>query len=124
VLIGVLCLLSQSASVLHVVLVRHVHCAEHDEWLHATGEHAEGLASHRGDGAGDTSAFPAPGAADEHGHDHCLICSERREVLGLVPALPDLMALRREGLTSPPLRVDSTDAGRVYSFAPKISPPV
>jgi hypothetical protein len=113
------CLGAQFSTVFHALLVEHRRCAEHGEWVHVDGEHEEGHAGAPGEPAPDAAVFSAPGAED----DHCLICSELRKVALLPPSIPELRAPPLDAEAAPSGRKSPAISARVYSFAPKTSPP-
>jgi hypothetical protein len=114
-----LCLGAQFSTVFHALLVEHRRCAQHGEWVHVDGEHAEGHVDARGEPAPDDSVFSAPGAED----DHCLICSELRKVALLPSSISELRAPPHDAEAAPSGRKSPLHSARVYSFAPKTSPP-
>jgi hypothetical protein len=116
---GLLCLGAQFSTIFHALLVEHRRCAQHGEWVHVDGEHAEGHVDARGEPPSDDSVFSAPGAED----DHCLICSELRKVALLPPSIPELRAPPLDAEATPSGRKSPLHSARVYSFAPKTSPP-
>ena len=126
--VGLLCLTAHAASVAHILLVEHVHCAEHGEWVHAEEGHAhdhvaslEVTSSSKSYGP---AIEPSPDEA-QHGHDHedCHACSERREISGVKLATSHLslgqhdIKLRIVGLNTPKA------ARAIHLSAPKASPP-
>jgi hypothetical protein len=119
-----LCLGAQFSAAFHALLVEHVRCAEHGEWVHVESERAEGeraddYVGARGEAPREERAFTAPGTADEH----CPICSELRKVALLLPSVPELRAPALDGEASRSRRQAPLHSARVYSFAPKTSPP-
>ena len=122
--VGLLCLYAQFASALHMLLVEHVRCAEHGELIHANGDKHE---DHDSASRELSSSGPTIGVSSrhaDHGHDHCLTCSERRKLALLPPMLPELrapedrFAVLATGWDAP------FPSLRIYSLAPKTSPPV
>lgn len=120
--------LSQISSFLHFFVVQHTVCPEHGELVHAA----------PGDLVAATSPDPLPQSRDNavdtakssrssdanHGHDHCMVCAQRREHATLArspavvpPSLGAKLAVARDRgariLSSVPL----------YLIAPKNSPP-
>jgi hypothetical protein len=119
---------SQLSAFLHFIVVQHSVCAEHGELIHAgAGDSVHSSAESspfRADGETVDSAEHAPGADTGHGHDHCSVCAQRREIAafhrapGVVPpnAETELVLAGDRGariLSSVPL----------YLLAPKNSPP-
>ena len=121
---ALLCLLAQFSSILHMALVEHVRCAEHGELVHAHGDqhHDHGAVRDRQSSA--VSAISSSSSDNGHGHDHCLVWTERRD-----PVLAPLTVTGTVDLVSgdallAPSRGASVYGLRVYSLAPKTSPPV
>lgn len=115
-LTGLVCLLGQLGAVVHVGLVRHVRCAEHDALVHADDAGSE-VAPVEG-------AAALPVEAAEHADEHCLVAELRRtEWLGptaiaattAAPAGPEVPALDRLVAPGPPVDL--------LRLAPKSSPP-
>jgi hypothetical protein len=122
---GLLCLSAQFASALHMVLVEHVRCAEHGELVHADGEHdADHAGADQRDVSSDGPTISSSSGDADHGHDHCLICSERRKLTLLPTAIPELLAPEVSNLLLALCPDASLYTSRVYSYAPKTSPPV
>jgi hypothetical protein len=118
-LLGLFAAYSQVSSTLHWVVVQHVRCADHGEWVHV----GEGHHAHEAEHA--TQASPSVAAADgeSHGHDHCHFLVDPR-TFAAVPSPKVVLShageWSRPGLTRP------SDAGRqilLYELAPKTSPP-
>jgi hypothetical protein len=116
--VGLLCLGAQFSTVFHALLVEHERCAEHGEWVHVAGARAESHVGAR-ESSPDDRAFTAPGTSDEH----CPTCSELRKVALLLPSMPELQAPTFDGEASASGRQSPVHSARVYSFAPKTSPP-
>jgi hypothetical protein len=106
--------------------VEHARCSQHGELRHVDPDHAEHASAHVTHGHGSTSAGPALTASspgDEHGHEHCAFCAERK--VGLPrPSLPELQAPLGQFQAALLGRERSSRGEPVYSFAPKSSPPV
>jgi hypothetical protein len=121
VALGSLCLVAQLSDAAHMLLVEHVRCAEHGELTHAPESHARLQGeTHR---AGGPIVTPGAALADDE-HDHCLICSDRRKLALVLPAVPVVHAPGAGQAVARPGYVAWIPAQRTYSFAPKTSPPV
>jgi hypothetical protein len=113
-----LCLLAQLSGLVHLALVRHATCLEHDTLVHA-----EATTESGGNRTTPTADRLVPGAS--HADDHCLAAGWRRRDLaaarsavGLTlsaPAGPALPLDQRRALPPPPVAL--------LRFAPKSSPP-
>jgi hypothetical protein len=119
--------LSQLAAFLHFFTVGHSACPEHGELVHAALGHpataASSLDSPGRVKGGTIERGPESDAA--HEHDHCMICSQRREHATLQrapvvvpPHLGAELGLARDGSA----RIHSSVP--LYLLAPKNSPPV
>jgi hypothetical protein len=76
--LAIFALAGQVASFAHLVLVRHVTCAEHGEMIEVGHGHAAvATAPHR---RAVTAVSEAAGA-EAHGHEHCLLTPMRRDRL-------------------------------------------
>lgn len=115
-LTGLVCLLGQLGAVVHLGVVRHVRCAEHDALVHAERPGAEA--------APVEGAAALPVEAAEHADEHCLVAELRRtewqgptatSTAAPAPTAPDVPALDRE--VAPAAPVD------LLRLAPKSSPP-
>ncbi|MDH5491772.1 MAG: hypothetical protein OEY14_07455 [Myxococcales bacterium] len=128
-----LCLVAQLAGATHLVIVRHIRCAEHGEWLHegeaphaARAESAEGVTTAERDAEGTPDAGPALGLGDVASHEHepCPCLTERRRLALRIGGTPKahVHGLARATLTlgdeAPPA------LAATYALAPKCSPPV
>jgi hypothetical protein len=121
--VGLLCLSLQLSTALHMVLVEHVRCAEHGEWVHAADAHDEHADLHH-DAASLEPGFVAADHPADDSHDHCPTCTERRKSSLQSVALVELVPA---GLERSPDRIElrvSHHGARVFPFAPKTSPPV
>ena len=123
--VGFVCLSAQFTAALHMVLVEHVRCAEHGELVHVDGDqHADhARADQRGVSSGGPTISSSSGDGD-HGHDHCLICSERRKLALLPTTIPELRAPEGGDVLLALCPDASLYTPRIYSYAPKTSPPV
>jgi hypothetical protein len=119
--LATLALVGQLASFAHLVLVRHVTCAEHGELIEVGHERALAVATAHADSPGIATA--ATGQA--HGHDHCLLAPMRRDRVALgAPHALDCAHVDAFGtigrvgarLIPPPIAV--------ILLAPKSSPPL
>ena len=123
--LALLCAALQLLSAAHHVLARHAVCPEHGELLHESraAAHADHAPSDVHPDGEALSAAHDPAAA-EHAHEHCGVCSSRRDV-AIAPAAwagawtPAALVTRID-----PARAEA-DLGRAgYDVAPKQSPPV
>ena len=81
--VGLICLLSNVTAAAHFLLVEHVYCAEHGEWVHADEEHSHVYATITTETPGHSAeghAVQSPRQENDHdhAHEHCHACSERR----------------------------------------------
>jgi hypothetical protein len=123
VCLGVLCLLAQTSVTAHSLLIAHVRCAEHGEWIHEDHEHADERISLAPTGS-NVPGLQANNVADVHGHEHCVLWSDRHE-----PALVPTAALQVPHVSETPAILafscgTPSTPDDVCSFAPKTSPPV
>ena len=118
--VGFVCLVAQFAAALHTLLVQHVRCAEHGEWVHVDEGHGPTIHVGR-ETPVEAAALRSSSSAEDHDHEHCLACAERKLVLRW-PALSGVRSpVARRALVSN-RRVWRTSS-RIYGFAPKSSPP-
>lgn len=123
--VGLLCLFGQFSSALHMVLVEHVRCAEHGELVHVDGDqHADHDGTAHRERSPGGPAISSSSTDSDHGHDHCLICSERRKLALLPAAVPELRAPEGGDALLALCPDASIHTPRIYSYAPKTSPPV
>jgi hypothetical protein len=122
--VGLLCLSAQFASALHMLLVEHVRCAEHGELVHANGDKHEDHGSVSRDVSSSGPTIGVSSRHADHGHDHCLTCSERRKLALLPPMIPELRAPEDRFAVLAPGWDAPFPSLRIYSLAPKTSPPV
>lgn len=115
---------------LHFVLVDHVRCADHGEWVHgAQHDHtqAAGPSLAQVEQSSGKVAFQRTSGDEGHEHEHCLVQTERRKQLALAPAVADLTPkpAAAETETRAVLRKAPRfrSARPIYAFAPKTSPP-
>jgi hypothetical protein len=121
-LLAVVALAGQVSSFAHLVLVRHVTCAEHGELVELGREHATASAAP----TRQASATVAAAAAESgHGHEHCLIAPMRRDRLAAsAPAALDSAHIDAYG-TIGVLVADAVPPPIAVIFlAPKNSPPL
>jgi len=120
--LATLALAGQVTSFAHLVLVRHVTCAEHGELVEVGRDHASAKPTEQRHA---TNVVTAASTADVHGHDHCLIAPMRRDRIAAgAPASFDSIhidAYRTIGVIAadeiaPPIAV--------ILLAPKNSPPL
>jgi hypothetical protein len=122
--IGLSCILGQFSGVAHSLLVEHVRCAEHGDWAHGHDDsHGAGLQAQLARAPQAAGAL-ASESGDEHGHEHCLSCVSRGETV-----LPgEDSSVQHQAARQHPAPEFGPGAvvvlQRVFSFAPKTSPPV
>lgn len=118
VAVAILCLLVQSLALVHLVVVKHVRCAEHGDVMHA-GDGDPDVVPARGDSAG---VRRARAGGDAESHDHCQSLVERR----------DIRTFQATEITTVCLDVHEVDPAKpapaivaiaIYRVAPKVSPP-
>ena len=124
-LVSLLCVLSLFSSTAHMLLVEHVRCAEHGEWVHATDHHDDGGAEIHSRRAQNTETGHVlhTRTETEHEHDHCLLCSERSRSVELVSVLNTSPETKGTVQTLTAERTILCHGLAVYAFAPKTSPP-
>jgi hypothetical protein len=116
-------LAGQVTSFAHLVLVRHVTCAEHGELVEVGKTHVVARPAHGPSQPID--AFVAAAAADEHGHEHCLIAPMRRDRIAAgAPESFDSAHIDAYGTVGVIVADEVTPPIAVILLAPKNSPPV
>jgi hypothetical protein len=118
-LLGLFAAYSQVSSTLHWVLVQHVRCADHGEWVHAGEGHHADEAEH----ATQTSPSVAAADGETHGHDHCHFLVDPRTFAVISPprvVLAQLGECMAAGITCPS---NTGWQSALYELAPKTSPP-
>lgn len=117
-LVGLFCAYSQVSTTLHWVLVQHVRCAEHGDWVHGE-EHGHVAAA----GAATASASFVAVDGESHEHDHCHFLVDPRE-LALRPSAQVGLRPEPAGAVRASVRLAEAGAGSaLYELAPKTSPP-
>jgi hypothetical protein len=124
VLVAVLCLVAQFSSALHLLVVSHVRCAEHGNWVDTGAEHAAEHVDATGVTPLDGAALVATGGVEDHEHEHCWMCSERRNGTRPPSPLAALFDPLGNGVANSPGLSSSYHSTRTYLFAPKTSPPL
>lgn len=141
VFVAWLTLCSYILAIGHYLFVDHVGCAEHGELVHV--DHSHGHDHHHDDhhhddhhhDAAQTAPTPdaessgagqsvSPREGDDHEHDHCLVCADRREVVlaaFVLPKVPPPNARQELNFERP---LSFVAVRRIYAFAPKTSPPL
>jgi hypothetical protein len=111
--------LAQASSLAHLVLERHVLCAEHGKWMHVERVRPQV----RTDASRLDHPAVEPTSADQGGsHQHCQVLAEVRKLALATPSLEELRTIAV-------VCVDEHDhvatliPRQRYSFAPKTSPP-
>lgn len=121
--LAMLALVAQTGGVLHLVLVQHVTCPEHGEWVHAPSAGALAAAVSTPTPGHDTPAVEKSTADEKHVHDHCsATCTRRDDVVSQRPGVT-LQAFLQ--LTQAPLHLQAAVAPAIalLRLAPKASPP-
>lgn len=106
---------------MHWLVVEHVRCAQHGEWIHAGEEHATDAAE--ASASGDGPALLIGDSAESDAHEHCAVGSERRKQAWLPPSTPGPRPVAQLSPASS-ARSASLVSTRVHLFAPKTSPPL
>jgi hypothetical protein len=120
---GLACLLSHTSTAVHMVLVEHVRCAEHGEWVHADEARAERPPGERSARGVEALRVESRSGAEDHDHDHCWLLSERHGA-SLAPASQAVVGTpERSGSLDVSAHDSNRPARLVYAFAPKTSPP-
>jgi hypothetical protein len=118
--LATLALVGQLASFAHLVLVRHVTCAEHGELIEVGREHAVAVVTPHAAGAGIASAA----TGETHGHDHCLLAPMRRDRVALgAPNALDCEHVDAYGTIGRVVARQVPPPIAVILLAPKSSPP-
>jgi hypothetical protein len=115
-------LAGQVTSFAHLVLVRHVTCAEHGELVELGKEHAIPKAPPP---KRPSSFVSAESTADGHGHDHCLIAPMRRDrIVAGAPSSLDSFHVDAYGTVGVVAVDEVAPPIAVILLAPKNSPPL
>jgi hypothetical protein len=115
-------LVGQVTSFAHLVLVRHVRCAEHGELVELGKVNAAAPAA---TSRQRSSTIAADGSDDGHGHDHCLIAPMRRDRAALgTPASFDSVHVDAYGTIGVAVASEIPPPIALIILAPKNSPPV
>lgn len=116
-------LAGQISSFAHLVLVRHVRCAEHGELVELG--RARGIARPVQRERQPNNAFTTEASATEHGHEHCLIAPMRRDRLAAgAPQSFDSAHIDAYGTVGVLVADEIAPPIAVIFLAPKNSPPV
>ncbi|HEX3867107.1 MAG TPA: hypothetical protein VHV78_10150 [Gemmatimonadaceae bacterium] len=120
-ILAVVALAGQLASFAHLVLVRHVTCAEHGE-LVEIGRDQSTVAVRSQRPAASTVGDASQ--TETHGHEHCLLAPMRRDRLAAsATAAFDVARFDTDPTISRAPDVAVSPAVAVIVFAPKNSPP-
>lgn len=117
---------SSLASYIHKAVERHARCPEHGEIIHVRGELAQAPES-----SPTSPASPSPGSHAQpaspedsgHEHEHCYLCPNSHQRLGMVAAdstlgnTQPMLPRTATGVVAAPIHSD------IYILAPKTSPP-
>ena len=119
--LAVVALAGQLSSFAHLVLVRHVTCAEHGDLIEVGRERAITTTVSRQ----AVTAVGAASAEETHGHEHCLIAPMRRDRLALGSgAVHDSAHIDAYGTIGVARAQAIAPAIAVIVLAPKNSPPL
>lgn len=122
-LLAVVALAGQLASFAHLVLVRHVTCAEHGEMIEIGSAATSVAVTTPREAAPAMRAATSPAAA--HDHEHCLISPMRRDRLAATASVwqeaarvdaDDAIGVTHDRAVPPPIAA--------IILAPKSSPPI
>jgi hypothetical protein len=118
-LIAALCILGQVSSFAHLLLVRHIACATHQNLLEETDEHQTSAAP-----ATDQNTISEQTDNPQHDHQDCLLCAQKQK-LAAVPKV-NIVALLLISCLAPraPSQPVLLSSQAIYSLAPKTSPPL
>jgi hypothetical protein len=113
-------LVGQVASFAHLVLVRHVTCAEHGELIEVGHERTiVATVAHK-----NVAAVNATSPREVHGHDHCLLAPLRRDRAALgAPTSLDALHVDAYGTIGHVANREIPPPIAVLLLAPKSSPP-
>ena len=111
----------QLASIAHLVLVRHVTCAEHGELIELGHDRVTNAMS----ASRRTTTVANSSSAETHGHEHCLVASTRRERISLrLQPIADSLRVDAYGTVGLGRDVDIAPPIALILIAPKNSPPL
>lgn len=122
--LAVLCLACQASTLVHLVVVAHVPCAEHGELIDVRAEAPLARAAVPVLGAASVALVSPAAEPPPHSHDHCAVLATRRENARV--SQPPLLVLDRAVVAQPRCTAEATSpaAMRPLDVAPKSSPPV
>lgn len=119
--LAMLALVAQAGGLLHLVLVQHITCPEHGEWVHA--EAGRQPAALRPVVQHHTPTVEKSAADEQHEHDHCSVtCSRRDEAVFTAQGVTvetSFMLTKAAAFT----RAVVTPTIALLRLAPKASPP-
>jgi hypothetical protein len=121
-----LCLFGQLSPLAHFAFTAHAICAEHGEWVHTHDHSVAGEPNELHGGHADVTAVSAsshqPGAS--HDHQHCTHWLARRyEALPSTGGSVVLDSPQQDDLRSLFVETEPLRCARLYTLAPKASPP-
>lgn len=119
--LATLCLVGELGSSLHLLLVDHVRCAEHGEWLHEGAQHAQDTEA-QASAAATGATLSALADEDGHAHEHCDVIPTWSRTELSEPG-STLSAPWRHLDETPPGEFSALGAARLWLLAPKTSPP-
>ena len=119
--LATIALAGQVTSFAHLVLVRHVRCAEHGELVEIGKARAATKATRRN---APTNFVSAESTADGHGHEHCLIAPMRRDRIAAgAPAWLDSLHVDAFSTVGVVAEDEVAPPIALILLAPKNSPP-
>jgi hypothetical protein len=121
-ILATVALAGQVTSFVHLVLVRHVTCAEHGELVEVGKEHAIAKSARQ---AAPANVVTSESPADAHGHDHCLLAPMRRDRIAAgSPGSFDSLHVDAYGTIGVVAADEVAPPIAVILLAPKNSPPL
>jgi hypothetical protein len=121
-ILATVALAGQVTSFAHLVLVRHVTCAEHGEFVEVGKQHAAAKTPRP---APPTAVIAVEMPAGEHGHDHCLLAPMRRDrVVAGTPGSFDSLHVDAYGTIGVVAAGEVAPPIALVLLAPKNSPPL
>ncbi len=108
---------------MHMVVVDHVRCAEHDAWVHVDKDgHAHKKHAYNDDNEVTSSKVHLT-KQNQGDHDHCQLVWERRDELTGLHASVAESRTHDSAVMSWYVQCRFVDWQKAYGFAPKSSPP-
>lgn len=121
VLVAALCIVTQGASFAHLLLVRHVACAAHQNLMEEGGEAS---ATNPPNDQNQTAA-QTPEQQNQHSDEQCALCAQRTKLLLTPPSATPLALLTASSLLPrAPSALTIPTSEQLFLLAPKNSPPL